>query len=288
MKSGVKSQKSEGYPKRSLIFWGRRVGRFIFLQVLTLTLFFSFIGVSHAYNRIVVLYAAASPVLKELKAGDKVVGVTRTDRTFDNVTRVGSHLRPNIELLKALKPDLIVAGSKRAFPESFSKELKVDVFYFDPRTLDEILVKIKKLGDLLDRKKEATTLVHRLKEKLSEIKPLNKRPTVIYEISARPLKVAGSRSIITSIIERAGGINLVTVKKKHVLISPEKVIKLAPEIYIYQVGPMNKNPEHPKKREFFRSLKSRVIRVDEYEFARPGINAFDAVLELNRIFSEIE
>ncbi len=265
----------------------KRDRRIIRVFLLCMVLALAVIGNAHAYDRIVVLYAAASPVIKELGAGERVVGVTRTDRVFQDVTRVGSHLRPNIELLKALRPDLIVAGSRRAFPESFSRELGIDVFYFDPRTLDEILVKIRKLGKILDRSDEAERIARSLKGKLGSLEPLRYRPTVLYEISARPLKVAGNRSIITSIIERAGGVNPVKVEKKHVLISPEKVLEMAPDLYIYQVGPMNKNPEDPKKREFFHSLKSRVVRVDEYEFARPGLNAFDAVLELHRILKEV-
>lgn len=241
-----------------------------------------------AYERIVVLYAAASPVLKAIGVSDRVVGVTRTDHVFKNVISVGSHLRPNIELLKALKPDLIVAGSKRAFPEEMSKRLNTEVFYFDPRTLEDILDRIESLGRILDRQAQAEALIKRLKEKLSEVKPLKRKTTVVYEISARPLKVAGGHSIITSIIEHAGGENLIKVKKKHVLISPEKVISLAPDFYVYQIGPMNKNPLEPKKRSYFGSLKSKVVRVDEYEFARPGINAFQAVVDLNRIFLEVQ
>ncbi|NOX21185.1 MAG: ABC transporter substrate-binding protein, partial [Nitrospirae bacterium] len=171
------------------------------------------------------------------------------------------------------------------------KRLRVEVFYFDPRTLEEILEHIRMLGKMLEREKAASDLIKQLKAKLKEVKPLKNRPTVIYEISARTLKVAGAHSIITSIIEHAGGENLIKVKKKHVLISPEKVISLAPDFYIYQVGPMNpmnKNPVVPDKRPYFRSLKSRVVKVDEYEFARPGINAFQAVVDLNRIFLEVE
>jgi iron complex transport system substrate-binding protein len=51
---------------------------------------------------------------------------------------------------------------------------------------------------------------------------------------------------------------------------------------------MNRNPVPPGERSFFRSLKSRFIRLDELEFARPGINAFDAAVELNRIFQGVK
>ncbi len=239
---------------------------------------------SHGYERIVVLYGAASPILKELGAGDRVVGVTRNDGVFSRALKVGSHLKPNIELIKALGPDLVVAGSKRAFPENLAGRIEADVFYYDPRSLEEILLKIEALGRLLGREDRAQALVRRLRDKVSSVAAPAKRPTVVYEISARSLRVAGQRSIITSIIEAAGGVNLVEVEKKHVLLSPEKVMDLSPDFYIYQVGPMNKNPEPPRERPYFRALTSKVVEVDEFEFARPGINAFEAVLDLNKIF----
>jgi iron complex transport system substrate-binding protein len=240
-----------------------------------------------AYDRIVVLYPAVSPVLVELGASDKVVGTTRNDHVFKGVVKVGSHLRPNIELLNALSPDLIIAGSRRAFPEEMKERVRADIFYYDPATLDEILAKIERIGIMLKREDEAERLIAGLRKKLSGIKPLNSQPSVIYEVMAEPLKVAGKRSIVTSIVRTAGGRNLVSVNKKHVSVSAEKIIKLQPDFYIFQVGPMNKNPLPPEERPFYRSLRSRFIRVNELEFARPGINAFDAAVKLNRIFQGV-
>ncbi len=239
-----------------------------------------------AAKRIVVLYAAASPILKELGLDHEVVGVTRNDHVFPHAVSVGSHLRPNVELIKALKPDLLIAGSRRAFPKRLEGMLNTEIFFYDPRSLKEILQKIEALGKKLSREKEAAALVTRLKAELSQIRSLSCCPRVIYEVSERPLKVAGEKSIVTSIIQAAGGKNLITVNRKHVLISPEEIIFLKPDIYIYQVGPMNKNPMPPKKRPYFAKLKSKIEQVEEFEFARPGINAFSAVIKLNRIFEK--
>jgi len=237
-----------------------------------------------AYEKIIVLYPAVSPMLIELGVSDRVVGTTRSDHAIKDIVQVGSHLRPNIELMNALDPDLIIAGSRRAFPVNMKERVKADIFYYDPATLDEIQVKIKKIGAMLGREDKAEALVARLKSRLSEITPLPHQPSVIYEVMAEPLRVAGNRSIVTSIVSAAGGKNLVSIDKKHAVISTEKVLKLEPDFYIYQVGPMNKNPEPPGERPFYRSLKSKYIRINELEFARPGINAFDAAVKLNRIF----
>ncbi len=238
-------------------------------------------------TRIVVLYAAASPVLKALGIEEEVVGVTRRDRNFPHAVKVGSHLRPNVELVKALRPDLIIAGSKRAFPEELRAKVKAEVFYYDPRTLEEIIETILQLGRRLGREEQARSLVRKLRAKLSEIKPLPCRPKIVYEIMERPLRVAGQKNIVTDIIRVAGGVNPVKVPRKHVLISPEEILLLSPDLYLYQVGPMNKNPTPPQERAYFKGLKARVERVDEFLFSRPGPNAFQAAVELNRMLGEL-
>ena len=271
--------------KRKFKMEKRGAGRFtraLFLCILLCLTAFSNAGA--AYEKIVVLYPAVSPILIELGALEMIVGTTRSDHAVKDAVKVGSHLRPNIELLNALAPDLIIAGSRRAFPVEMKERVKADIFYYDPATLDEILVKIKKIGAMLERKDKAEDLVSRLKKRLLDIRPLPDKPSVIYEVMAEPLRVAGKKSILTSIISAAGGKNLVSIDRKHAVISTEKVLKLEPDFYIYQVGPMNKNPVPPGKRPFYNSLKSNFIKINELEFARPGINAFDAAVQLNRTF----
>ncbi len=238
-------------------------------------------------GRIVVLYPAVSPLLLKLKMESKVVGTTRRDHNFEGKIIVGSHLRPNLELIKSLKPDLIIAGSKKAFPPQVGKRLKCKIFHWDPRTIPELMDKIVELGELLGKKEEALNIVESKKEVLNKIIPLPYRPRIVYEVMSTPLKVAGKKSIISSIISTAGGENIVDIEKKHVAISPELIWKLRPEIYIYQEGPMNKHPVPPEKRPYFKGLKIKSIMVDELKFARPGLNVFDAALELNRILHEL-
>ncbi len=253
---------------------------------LIICLFFT--GIARAYEKVVVLYAPASSVIKALGAGDRVVGRTRTDNFFPEAVNVGSHLRPNIELIKALRPDLIVAGSKRAFPEEMKERFNAKIYRYDPRTIDDLFQSIIDLGRLLGKAPEAEALVRELRQRLRTVRPLRTTPGVLYEISQSPLRLAGQKSIVTAIIEAAGGRNILNVKRKHVLVSPEEVIRLRPDLYIYQEGPMNRSPVSPLLRPYFRPLRAEVIKVSEVEFARPGLNVIDAILKLNRIFKEME
>jgi iron complex transport system substrate-binding protein len=252
--------------------------------IMFLTLFF-ITSAGSAYERIIVLYAAVSPIVKELGAADKVIAVTRPDELFPQVPKVGSHLRPNIELIKALKPDLIMAGSPRAFPPALREKINVKVFYYDPHTIEDVVEKIRKMGKILEKEEEAEALIEEMNKKIAYIVMPEKKLTVVYEVTAQPLKMAGRRHIITSVIAKAGGVNLIDIEKKHVLMSPEKIIELTPDIYIYQQGPMNKNPTDPLERPYFAPLtRTKTIKVKEIEFARPGINIFDALVKLNDLF----
>ncbi|MBT4288519.1 MAG: ABC transporter substrate-binding protein [Deltaproteobacteria bacterium] len=246
----------------------------------------SFSSIGQAYERIVILYAPVSEIVKQLVGEKVVVGVTRTDLVFKKVYKVGSHLRPNLELIKAIRPDLIIAGSKRAYPEKMESRFSADFFRYDPTSIEDIFKQIRQLGDLLQVQPKSEQIITQLKNKLKQVQPLPDQPKVVYEISERPLRVAGKPSIMTAIIEYAGGLNMIDTNKKHVVISTEIVVDINPDFYIYQDGPMNKNPRPPIERSYFKPLRSKIILVDQYLFSRPGLNVIDAIVKLNQIFKE--
>ncbi len=253
---------------------------------LTIFLFLSISVNLFAYNRIVLLAPAAGDVFKKLHLSNYVVGVTKHIKGFAKAVKVGSHIKPNMEIISSLKPDLIVISSTRFFNKSLKKYVEADIFIYNPYTLSQILKKITELGKKFNKEQEAAKLVEQLKIKLKKVKKLDTKPKVIFEIMQMPYIVAGKKDIVNDIIEKAGGINIVNVNRKHVRYSYEKVIEANPDFYLFQVGPMNKNPIPPDKREYFKYLKSKVIKINEKEFSRPNTKSFDNVLKLNGIFAQ--
>ncbi|MBU2510804.1 ABC transporter substrate-binding protein [bacterium] len=267
--------------KKSLIKYGGLLALLLFLSG-------SCPASIQAYQRVVVFNTAVSPILKQLNLDSRIVGVTFNDEVYSKTTKIGSHLSPNIELVKALQPDLIIAGSKRAYSDELNERLGADLFRYDPRTLEQILEAIHRLGVTFQKRDEARQLITDLKHKLSQVQKPEREVFVVYEVSQQPLKLAGQQNIITSIIKAAGGINIIDINDKHVLLSPEMILVQNPDLYIYQNGPMNKNPVPPRERNYFKKLKSTVWEVDQLQFTRPGLNAFDAVLALNqKIFKQL-
>lgn len=237
-----------------------------------------------AVERIVVLAPAAVDILTQLKVEDRVVGVTRSVREFSEAKRVGSHIRPNLEIIRALQPDLLILSSNRFFSDAMAQAVDAEVFYYHPETLENILQQTAELAALLEKEETGKQLIRKQRNKLKEVKPLHQSPKVVYEVTALPLMLAGQKNIVRDIIEHAGGNLLTPGNRKLVRFNMEAILAQQPDIYIYQVGPMNQNPTPPQDRGPLGRLDAKFLRVDELQYSRANTKSFDNVLELNRYF----
>lgn len=241
---------------------------------------------SFAAQRVVVLAPAAADIIERLDAAELVVGKTRNVREFQQAREVGSHIRPNLELITALNPDLLVISSNKFFSAEMAGAVKAKVFYYNPNTLEEILSQTRALAVLLGREGQARQLIEAQREKLKQIQPLQTSPQVMYEITETPLTIAGSGNILADIIKTAGGQLVTGGKRKMLRFNPEAVITLQPQIYIWQVGPMNQNPTPPAERGQYALLQATYLQVEQLQYSRANTKSFDNVLTLNRYFKE--
>jgi iron complex transport system substrate-binding protein len=254
-------------------------------RLLLVLLLLSFSIESRAAERIVLLSPAAGDILHKLNADDKVVGVTRNLEGFAKATKVGSHIRPNVEIIRSLNPDLLIISSNRFFSQEMAAAVGAEVYYYQPRTLDDIADQIRELSKRLGQEQQGQELIARQWQKMEQLRPLNGQPQVVFEVTAMPLLVAGSRHIVADIVNRAGGSLVPADKRKLIRYNAEAILARQPDVYIYQVGPMNKNPRPPAQRSCFSSLSAKFLQVDELQFSRPNTSSFDNVVKLNRYFN---
>lgn len=257
----------------------------MFRYLLTLIVFV-FVHSAFAYERVVLLAPAAGDIFIKLHAQDKVVGVTKSNHDFPDTLKIGSHIKPNIELIKGLEPDLLVISSNRFFSDDLAKKVGADVIKYDPTSLDSILQQISQFGDVLNKKNEANTLIKKMENIRSQIKPLAKHPSVIFEVTESPFMIAGQNSIVSSIVSAAGGRLIAPEKRKLAKFNVESVLIDNPDYYLYQVGPMNPKPTPPTERPNYQIMHSKVIKVDQLEFSRANTRSFELALELNKTFSQ--
>ena len=248
----------------------------------------------HPAQRIIALYGAYNEILAAMGLERRLVGRTSADSLPPSILSkpsIGTHMRPNVELILGLKPDLIVqsAGRKEAMVivQQLRKEgLRVAVFH--PTGFEDLFSVIKRLGVLTGEPIGAQALLKLLKSGLAGVEHrltgISRRPKVFFEVRYPNLLGAGRGSIVNDIIRRAGGINCIRSHKKLVRIGMETLIENGPEVYIIQKGPMNKNPSLPSERPHFHVLQAvrerRVMMVDEQRYSRPGPRCVEAVEEL--------
>jgi iron complex transport system substrate-binding protein len=247
-------------------------------------------------KRVIPLYGAFAEMLFAIGAGKEVIARTQADQFPPEIVKlpsVGTHMRPNVEMIIGLKPDLVVQSGSRWDAMGEMSRLQgagIPVAVFSPTTFQEIFSTIERLGALVGRSDQGRELVVTLQNRMAAVKDrlqdVGERQRVFFEVRPEPLTAAGRGSIVQQNITAAGAENTVKSEKAIVHYSFEALLVTDPDVYIVQRGPMSRNPVAPKNRPHFDQLRSvrkgKVIYVDEYLFSRPGPRCVEAVEQLAR------
>ena len=246
--------------------------------------------------RVIPLYGAFAEMLFAIGAGPAVLARTRADQYPPEIVSrpsVGTHMRPNVEMILGFKPDLVVQSASRgeAIPEMVRvREAGVPVVVFAPKDFAGIFATMLRLGTLTGTEDRARQEVATLKARLDEVRRrtgrVQRRARVFFEVRAEPLTAAGTGSIVHQVLSAVAADNVVSSPQAMLLFSVEQLLVAQPDFYIVQQGPMNKNPPDPAGRTHYGQVEAirgkRVLMVDEHLFSRPGPRCVDAVEELAR------
>lgn len=242
-------------------------------------------------QRIVSLYGAFNEILIALEAHNLIVARTKADQNLEEIAHlpsIGTHMRPNPELVMAAAPDLVIqikGRNEKLQNLELLERQGIKCLIFEIESFADLFNVTEQLGKILNIEEKAAGLIADWKKRLHALgeKKLTRKPKVFYEVRYPNLLANGACGIVNDIIKAAGGENVLDVPKKLVRVNEEILFIKNPDVYISQIGPMN--PEHIelKKRENFKNLSSRlkVIYVDERKFARPGPRSIEAAEELH-------
>ncbi len=249
------------------------------------------VSLAAAPRRIVSLYGGLSETLMALGLGPRVVARTQGDDCLQEIPTVGTHLQPNVEMILALRPDLVVQGGvPKGLPALRRLEAQgIAVAMFAPRNFADLFSTIKRLGVLTGRDQAGADLVSDMEAKLAAVarRVAGRKPVrVFFEVRYLNLLAAGQGSLVNDIITRAGGVNILKSPQKLTAYNLEALIQEDPEVYIIQQGPMNRSPDDIYTRPYFQELQAvrqrRVLVVEESLFSRPGPRSTAAVEQLAR------
>jgi iron complex transport system substrate-binding protein len=192
-------------------------------------------------QRIISLAPHATENLFAAGAGHLLVGAVEYSNyppAAQNLPIVGNHIRPDLEAIVALKPDLVVAWQSGNADGMLKKlrSLGLKVYQTQPEHLDDIPANIEKLGQLAGTTTVARQSATVFRQRLRGLrKTFSARPPVkvFYQAWHQPLMTIGGSQIINEVIQLCGGRNVfANLSTKAPNVSREAVIAADPEAII--------------------------------------------------------
>lgn len=167
-------------------------------------------------HRIVTLSPGATELMFAAGAGDKVVAVVNYSDYPPEALKlplVGSHTRVDMEVLLALKPDLVitwVTGNPPAQMELIG-ELGIPTFAIEPRTFEEVSSVIERLATLAGTEREGRAEAERFRAGIAALSEQyrNAEPIpVFYQVWEQPLMTINNDHLIGKVLQLCGGVNV--------------------------------------------------------------------------------
>ncbi|MEK7408881.1 MAG: cobalamin-binding protein [Acidobacteriota bacterium] len=195
-------------------------------------------------RRIVSTAPSITEMLYALGLGDRVVGVT----TFCHYPpeaagkpKVGDYLRPNVEIIVSLRPDLVIVERTGVRKTERLPALKLNVIEVDDGTLAGIYESIERIGAAAGVPERAAVLNARIRAELEAISRRAARVPkrrVMFVLGRTPgrledLVVGGKGSYLDEVIRLAGGENVFAgAAVAYSKVSLEEVLARNPEVIV--------------------------------------------------------
>ncbi len=116
------------------------------------------------------------------------------------------------------------------------ESLGIPVYVFDPRSLEQIIESIERLGGVFQSEAKANSLAASYRERLAQvaqqIEVVEYRPKVFFQIDAQPIISAGSDTFLHQLLSRAGAENLAGGHSGYPRYSWEDLLMIDPEVVL--------------------------------------------------------
>lgn len=242
-------------------------------------------------GRIVSLSPTTTELLFAIGAGDRVVGRTKYDvwpAEAKRVPDVGPGIRPNVEAVVAVHPDLVVlyaAADNRDAARSLhaagiaTLALKTDRIADFPRAASI-------LGSLTRHSAEARVTIDSVERTLARVRTATAKlakPRVLWFLWDNPPLVLGAGSYQSELLAIAGGANVYGDRPEPAAqVSLEDVIARDPEVILADPGADVTVKASPRWRGVRAVRDGRVLAIDDTLLNRPGVTLGMAALSLAR------
>lgn len=253
---------------------------------------FFLVPVHSAYaRRIVSLMPSYTEIIFALGAGGELVGVSNFCNwppEASKIEKTGDYLRPNVEKVYSLKPDVVFYGEwagSRVGKQLAALGVKA-VAVPREKSVEDIFSSIKLVAAQLGRRAEAEKLVRELRAALPPVKSL--RTVKVYIETDSGGWTTGGESFISDAVRLAGGENIFGKEKKgYFQGSWEEVVLLDPQAVVLMSGSREEFLKRPMAAGMAAARAGRVItKLDRDVFSRPGPRIFSEIKKLKALLEK--
>jgi len=165
-------------------------------------------SLSYKPKRIISLVPSQTELLFDLGLEDETIGITKfcvhPEKWFRTKTRVGGTKSINIEKIRSLNPDLIIANKEENVKEQIEAASGIaPVWVSDIQNLEDALQMIKDIGQMTHKAPEAGAIIHEIDKAFQNINiNPNGNRTALYLIWHRPWMTIGKDTFIHAMLEK--------------------------------------------------------------------------------------
>jgi len=191
--------------------------------------------------RIVSLAPSLTETIYVLGVEDRLVGDTdycEYPPEAKKKPKVGGVLNPNMEVIVALHPDLVLVTKEGNRIETLRslESLGIPTYATDAHSVDEIIASTQRLADLLGVSDAGKVLAEGLQQRLSKLQAkLSTVPArrVLFIVWPEPLTSIGKNTFIADALRRAGASSIVDSNRDWPQLDLEEVARLQPEYLVF-------------------------------------------------------
>lgn len=206
-------------------------------------------------ERIVSIVPSQTELLYDLGLNEEVVGITKfcvhPDEWFKSKTRIGGTKNPDLEKIKQLKPDLIIANKEENMEEHVLELAKdIPVWVSDVHNLDSAKAMIRDVSEIVGKGEEGNEMANKIDSAFQNIKKKGALK-VAYLIWRNPYMTAGGDTFISHLLEQCGMENVFAKQKRYPQTILEEIKSLKPDVLFLSTEPFPFNENHVKELEGF-------------------------------------
>ena len=247
------------------------------------------VRVGRPATRIVSLSPATTEILFTLGAGSRLVGRTKYDLWPDSaraIPSVGDGLRPNVEAVLAVHPDLVIlyASQDNRPAATRLRAAGVNTLAVRGDHIYEFRRVVELLGATIGDSARAGVVADSVYHTLDRVRAATRRspkPTVFWHVWDAPVITIGGGSFMNDLVDIAGGRNVYAdIKAPSGNVSLEDVSRRDPDIIL--AGPVGKlQIESDARWRIVRAVREgKILVVDTGVVARPSVRLGEAAVLL--------